>query len=210
MFSAAKNKASRATLLVTLMVVFAAFAVLLPLAEDANAKKKKDPSREAFTSSTRITISDDEAGSATPYPLEIAVDDRGKVADVNLKLRGLTHGRPDDVDMLVVSPKGQCAKVLSDTGGDDAAREVDLILDDEASKPLPDSTQLTSGKFKPTNYEGEDEFDNPAPEDCANTELSIFDGKKARGEWKLYVVDDMADFGGQIRKPAYDLKTLKK
>lgn len=202
MFGQAKNKA----LLVTLMVLFAAFAVLLPLAEDADAKKKKK--RETFSSSTPITISDRESGSATPYPLITVVDAKGKILDVNVSLEGLTHGRPDDLDVMVVGPRGQCAKVLSDAGdtGDLNGDGIDLILDDEASSSPPDDGQLTSGKFKPANYEGADQFPKPAPTDCDNTKLSVFDGTKARGDWKLYVVDDTAGFGGQIAKHAINTK----
>ena len=89
---------------------------------------------------------------------------------------------------------------MSDVGGSTDVTNIALTLDDEATNGfLPNDTQLTTGRFRPANYNlnGSDNFPAPAPADeDSSASLDRFDGQKANGGWDLFVVDDSgADCG---------------
>jgi len=121
----------------------------------------------------------------------------GLVTKVTATIKGLTHGFPDDVDVLLVSPSGQKVVLMSDVGGGHPISNVDLTLDDSAASSLPDSAQLTSGTFKPTDFEPGDSFPGVPPGVAAST-LSAFNGSTPNGNWSLYVVDDSIGDAGVI------------
>jgi VCBS repeat-containing protein len=96
---------------------------------------------------------------------------------------------------------------MSDVAAASKAENDSLILDDQAEKSLPRQDDLTSGKFKPTNYEFTNEPDKFAPHPRipsplpSNSSLSIFNGTDPNGTWTLFVVDDdddAANFSGSI------------
>ncbi len=151
------------------------------------------------TVSNVVNINIPNSGAASPYPLNINVSGLpGTVADVNVSLFGLEHARPDDIDILLVGPAGQKIILLSDVGGNNDINGVDLVLDDEAADFLPDSGQLTSGTFKPTNIGTGDTFPSPAPAGPYGSLLSDFVGTNPNGSWRLYVVDDSNPRNGSI------------
>ena len=143
------------------------------------------------------TITIPDSGPATPYPSTCEVSGRtGVVTEVLMSLDGLSHAYPDDIDILLVGPGGQNATVMSDAGGFIDATNVTIGLDDAAGSPLPDSGQLVSGIFQPTNFGVGDLFPAPAPTPREGSALSIFNGTNPNGTWSLYVVDDRGgDFG---------------
>jgi hypothetical protein len=95
----------------------------------------------------------------------------------------------------LVSPGGQNAIIFSDVGGNNAATNFDLTLDDESATTLPDDTPAIpgSGTFKPVNFasSGADNFPG-APPPSGATALSTFDGINPNGAWRLFVSDDTA------------------
>ena len=166
-----------------------------------------------------VTISIPDATSAgtspaNPYPSEINVQGLGgTITDVNVTLNGFSHGFPDDVAVQVVSPTGKSVLLMSDVGGPPpftkdgcyGITDINLTLDDEAADSLYDSTQLTTGTYKPTKGTTPTELpsgweDNPVPNTgwppdapdltVSGSQLSSFDGKDPNGIWKLYVIDD--------------------
>jgi subtilisin-like proprotein convertase family protein len=164
-----------------------------------------------------VTISIPDATSegaspANPYPSEINVQGlSGTITDVNVTLNGFSHGFPDDVAVQVVSPgpTGKSVLLMSDVGGplpsgSAPVSNINLTLDDEAANSLSDSTQLTTGTYKPTKGTTPTELpsgweDNPVPNSwstpapdltVSGSQLSSFDGKDPNGIWKLYVIDD--------------------
>src|SRR4029077_19137043 len=115
----------------------------------------------------------------------------GTVTDVNVNLTGLTHGYPDDIDMLLVGPEGQNAIFMSDAGGGTPGHGANIVRDDEAASPIPTDDQIVDGSYQPANYELGDPFPAPAPAPSGNVPLSIFDGTNPNGTWSLYIVDDV-------------------
>jgi hypothetical protein len=152
---------------------------------------------QQFCNTTAISIPSSGAGS--PYPSDIVINSIGNNAvDVNVALTGLSHTWPDDIDILVVGPQGQNLIIMSDAGGSADLVNVDLVFDDAAASQLPDSTQITAGTYKPTNYGAGDTFPAPAPAPSAATTLSTFDGTDPNGTWSLYVVDDTGGDSGNL------------
>jgi hypothetical protein len=132
------------------------------------------------------------AGFGGPYPSSISVGGlkKGRIRDVNVRLIGLTHGNPQEVDVLLVGPGGQTAILMTHVGWVLSATDVALRLDDEATAALPTNAKLQSGHFRPTNAaSGPVVFNAPAPAPGANASLSVFDGGNPNGTWRLFVQD---------------------
>lgn len=154
-------------------------------------------SRErVFTNTRALRINDNS--TASDYPSIINVQGIvGDVSQVRVSLAGFAHSFPQDVDILLVSPGGQKALLLSDAGGGNAVTNISLTFDDTAAGALSQGGAITNGTFQPSNYEGAaDPFASPAPGGPYATNLSTFIGTPANGQWSLYVVDDTtSDFG---------------
>lgn len=155
------------------------------------------PSRERRFANTRAFNIRDNAAAAD-YPSVINVTGLvGDVDKVRVRLLGFAHGFPDDVDVLLVSPGGKKVAIMSDAGGGTSVTNVNLTIDDEAGADLPDSGALTSGTYRPKNYDtANDPYPSPAPAAPFDTTLSAFKGTPAAGEWRLYVVDDTPSDSG--------------
>ncbi|MBX3059023.1 MAG: choice-of-anchor J domain-containing protein [Anaerolineae bacterium] len=139
------------------------------------------------------------SGAGTPYPSTITVSGYDPaITDVNVQLVGLSHTWPDDIDILLVGPEGENLVIMSDAGGSADLVNVDLIFDDAAPGPLPDSTQIISGTYQPTDYEPGDTFDPPAPTPSTATTLATFNGTNPNGDWHLYIMDDTGSDLGQL------------
>jgi uncharacterized repeat protein (TIGR01451 family) len=165
------------------------------------------PAVSSFTNTTAITIPDH--GSATPYPSTISVSGlTGLVGKVSVSLKGLTHGFPDDVDVLLVGPSGQKVVFMSDTGGGHSITNLDLTFDDSAASGLPDTAQITSGTYKPTDFEPGDNFPPPAPAGAVSTFLSALKGSNPNGNWSLYVIDDATGDAGNISAWSLSIMTI--
>jgi subtilisin-like proprotein convertase family protein len=130
---------------------------------------------------------------SNPYPSRLDVDGLPPISDVDVTLQGFTSTFPMDMDVLLVSPGGKQATVLSDAGGVDAVSGLTLTLDDEAPGRPDNSVQLTSGTYLPTDDgPGTDQYGGAAPVPNGNTALSVFDGISPNGEWRLFFVDGTA------------------
>ena len=155
-----------------------------------------------FANNGGITIVD--ANVASPYPSRIFVTGLGgTITKVTVSLNGLTTTAPDHFDLLLVGPGGQKFQFMGDAGGTNAISGVNLTLDDAAASPLPDSTVLTSGTFRPTSYAGDpDVFPAPAPAGPYNPAapegagtFALFNGINPNGTWTLYAVEDQGNGG---------------
>ena len=150
-----------------------------------------------FFNSGAITINDNTI--ATPYPSDIAVAGLAGVVDkVTVTLHNLAHDLPDDINILLESPSGDTAVLMSDVGGITAVTDLTITLDDSAVSALPDTSALTSGTFRPTNIGGGDIFPAPVPIQVHATNLAVFNDTDPNGNWKLYVLDDFTGQTGTI------------
>src|SRR5205085_1181159 len=114
-------------------------------------------------------------------------------------LENFSHTSPDDVDILLVAPNGRRIVLMSDVGGSAAAANLSITLTDAAAASLPDNSALTSGIFKPTNFDDTDTFPSPAPQgNPTGATLGAFYGTNPNGTWSLYVVDDNGNNAGTI------------
>jgi uncharacterized repeat protein (TIGR01451 family) len=152
------------------------------------------------TNSSAIAILDNAA--ASPYPSAIVLSGiTGTVTKVTATLRGLSHTYPDDIDILLVGPNGQNVLLMSDTGDSSTVTNLTLTFDDAAASSLPDASLITSGTYKPTNFDtNTDNFPSPVPTGPFGNSLSVFNGLNPNGAWMLYVQDDAAVDVGTIAR----------
>jgi hypothetical protein len=105
---------------------------------------------------------------------------------------------------------------MSDVGGGagNAISPDTLTFDDAAAGLVPDNAQLQDGTYRPTNSgpdcdnpEPEDGFPAAAPAGPYATELSVFRGTAAAGQWNLYAIDDcsLASVGASIQSWSLDI-----
>ena len=182
-----------------------AVLVLLPLSL-AFVHAASGGGLQIFGNSNQITIND---ASTTPYPSQITVSGVSPaiVTKVQVILNGFSHSFPDDVDIILVGPQGQRAVLMSDSGGSDDVLGLQLGFSQTAATPIADETTLTSGQFRPANYENgngvfTDNFPGPSPAPGTLTDapadLSVFNLTDPNGVWSLYVVDDLGGDTGSI------------
>jgi subtilisin-like proprotein convertase family protein len=195
--------------LVLCTVATLALAEPLTAAGPQTESKKSRSAHRTFSNPNAVVIPD--ATTANPYPSTIKVSGfkKGKINDVDLRLRGFNHGYSDDVDVLLVAPNGRTALVMSDVGGNTNAASLTLTLDDEATAPLPDGAPLTSGAFQPANHLGTADTFPGAPAPGGETALSTFNGGNPNGTWQLFVVDDAGGSSGAF-SGGWDLKIIAK
>ncbi|MBI5495454.1 MAG: tandem-95 repeat protein [Deltaproteobacteria bacterium] len=126
----------------------------------------------------------------------------GTVTGLSLTLTNFSHGRPDDVDMLLVSPDDRVTYVLSDTGGTTTmTTPVTLTFDSTATATLPDSTLPVTGTYAATDYAPSDIHATPpapyfVPPDW-RVDLNRMVGTTG-GTWELYAWDDTTGLSGAI------------
>ncbi|HCQ20978.1 MAG TPA: hypothetical protein DIU28_05840, partial [Anabaena sp. UBA12330] len=150
-----------------------------------------------FTNPNNITIP--SSGASNPYPSIINVSGlNGNITSLRVTLTNLSHTWPDDIDVLLVSPTGGKAILMSDVGGSSGLANVTLTFDPTATANLPDVGQITSGSYKPTDFESGDLFNSPAPVGPYGTDFSVFNNTNPNGNWSLYVMDDLGGDSGSI------------
>ncbi|MFN5593426.1 MAG: beta strand repeat-containing protein, partial [Aphanizomenon sp.] len=149
------------------------------------------------TNPNNITIP--SSGASNPYPSIINVSGlNGNITSLRVTLTNLSHTWPDDIDVLLVSPTGAKAMLMSDVVGSNGLANVTLTFDPTATANLPDVGQITSGSYKPTDFESGDLFNSPAPVGPYGTDFSVFNNTNPNGNWSLYIMDDMAGDSGSI------------
>jgi subtilisin-like proprotein convertase family protein len=153
-----------------------------------------------FLLSSPDAIGIPDIGVATPYSSDKSVVGLlGTVTKATVTLTNFSHTSPDDVDLMLVAPNGRRVVLMSDVGGSREVGNLNLTFDDTASAGLPDNTTLTSGTFRPTDFEPGDVFPAPAPAGpLTGTTLGAFFGSAPNGVWKLFAVDDNGANAGSV------------
>ena len=197
----------------------AAFAMVTLLGITAlNTLALHPASAVVFSNGAAITVPEGSGGEvatgASPYPSSISVAGLpSSISDVNVTLCGLSATYPSDVDVLLVSPSGATAVIMSDAGGDGSNDQpmsnVTVTLDDQAANQLPADSVITPGTWRPVDDELEDAapldgFPAPAPAPTGAVALSTFNGTNPNGTWRLYVMDDFSSSPGiEPQRPTF-------
>lgn len=143
------------------------------------------------------------AGSrqALPYPSEIYVSlPQGAITKATVTLNRLSHSWPGDLQILLVSPTGHRAVLMSSVGGNRSIPSdspVTLTFNDSAPTVLTGSSAVASGTYKPSRN-GVGDFGSAAPPPPYANSLSIFNGTNPNGAWRLFVTDVADTFTGTI------------
>jgi subtilisin-like proprotein convertase family protein len=134
------------------------------------------------------------SGPASPYPATRTISGvAGGITDLNVTIDGIWHESPDDLDLLLVGPRGQKVILMSDACGSLSVSGFGWEWDDEAAAPMPEGngTNVCGTRFhRPANYGSGDLWPAPAPAGPYATSLSAFDFTNPNGKWSLFVNDD--------------------
>lgn len=150
-----------------------------------------------FANANEVSFPDQ--GPADPYPSTISVSGlSGTVSKLSVTVSGISHPYPDDIDLLLVSPTGQKALLMSDCGGQNAINNVTLTFDDNALATLSDAGRISSGTYRPSNYIQADLFPSPAPIGPYAETLSAFNNINPNGTWALFALDDDTGDAGRL------------
>jgi subtilisin-like proprotein convertase family protein len=134
-------------------------------------------------------------GFASPHPMARTVNGRGGViSDVNVGIAGVVHSKPEDLDVLLVGPRGQQVMLMSDACGNNRLTMANIGWDDEGPTGMPESGPC-NGIFKPSDFEVGGMLPG-APAGPYDPTLAAFDGTEPDGEWRLYVYDDQESGDG--------------
>src|ERR1019366_320120 len=103
-----------------------------------------------FANTNAIIINDNAA--ASPYPSFISVSGLGStLVKATVTLTNLTHTKPSDIDVLVVSPTTNTL-IMAHAGAANIIKHVTLTFDDAATNSLPQNGQIVTGTNKPTQF----------------------------------------------------------
>ncbi len=140
------------------------------------------------------------SGNASPYPSSISVSGMGgSITDIDVNLDSFTHTNPDDLDILLVSPRGDSTVLMSDACGGTDTSNFDWTFDDDAAALMPDAPAgaCVSFTYKPSSYDSGDTWPTAFPGPHGTT-MSRFNGENPNGAWNLYVRDDAGGDVGDI------------
>ena len=163
-----------------------------------------------FSFSNPSVINVPGSGEATLYPSTIFVSGiPGVVSRVTVSLSNITHTFVSDLDVLLVAPNGRTALLMSDAGGAHSVNNVTVTLDDFVPDLLPEIDAVSTGSYRPTDYDGGDgdPFTAPAPAGPYGSSLSALSGSNPNGRWSLYVFDDTPGDSGRIGGWSLTLET---
>jgi len=165
-------------------------------------------SPQIFSNSAPVVIPASGSGTsagapANPYPSTIVVSGLAqKAGEVKVRLNGVRHSFPADIDVLLVNPGGRAMILMSDVvGGTDFTGQTYTFSDSAASLLPSGGSPPASGTYRPTNYGSTDNFPAPAPAppyDSPATAGTVTltqaftgsDGGNPNGTWSLFVADD--------------------
>jgi len=131
------------------------------------------------------------AGPATIYPSVIHVANAlGTVAGVRVTLHNYEHSFAEDVNALLISPKGTTVMLMSDCGGPESITNVNLTFSDTAGNLLTTQGQFPSGTYAASDYNFPNAMDPPAPaQPDFGPQLDAVRKQDPNGDWLLYIDD---------------------
>lgn len=121
-----------------------------------------------------------------PSTVEVSGLD-GTISKLTVSLEGLQHSYDLDIDIVLAGPTGRSVLLMSDAG-DARTGSINIVFDDSGPR-LPVFMPITSGTYRPTNFNNDDALPAPIPANSSGL-LSTFNGTSPNGTWSLYVLDD--------------------
>lgn len=195
---------SRAGAMLTALGLLLALAFSLSGAPVARAVYTSNPG-------AAVTIPAGAFGAATPYPSTVTVNGvSGSIVSVVVRLNGLSHTFPDDLDIVLVGPAGQAVMLMSDAGGDADLVDVDLAFSGASATDLPCAAQISSGTYRPTNCDGVNDTlpaNASLPAGPYGSALSSFNLTNPNGIWRLYIAEDLGGSSGALDSWELDIVT---
>jgi hypothetical protein len=150
-------------------------------------------------------------------PLSFVSDNFVRIVDLKVRLDGLTHTFPADLDFLLVGAGGANLEFWSDAVGSLPISNGNFTIADSAALVLPFSGGIASGTYRPADY-GEVERSsnwglapglviNHPVNNGAGTLASAFGGVLLNGTtmWSLYVTDDTSADSGSLVQWGLDI-----
>jgi subtilisin-like proprotein convertase family protein len=135
-------------------------------------------------------------GAADPYPVTQSVSGlRGVSSDLNVSLNGVYHRQVDDLQLVLLGPRGQKVKLMGNACYGSRALSTDWTWDDEAAVPMPHFGGCPTGVYKPTTYDPSLPAPAPGPAGPYLNSMARFDGSDPNGDWRLYAYDDYPGAG---------------
>lgn len=164
--------------------------------------------RLIITTQTRsivVPARSDGAGPATPYPaVQTVTGQNGRIRDMFVYLRNLSHSRPDDLDVLLVAPGGQKVLLMSDACGGIPMPNGTTYRFNDRDPRMPDQGICNTGpggsgiNYAPTDHAPADALPAPAPPGPYATSFASLRGTNPNGQWRLYVHDDLTGHSGYL------------
>lgn len=131
-------------------------------------------------------------GKASRYPLTIEVEGfEGELESASVRLVGLSHENPEDLDIWLVAPDGTVVTLLSDVGGGDELAEQSILVVADAN---PASGFDLEAQISPSDRERDEQRKGAR----GTTDLADLDGLDPNGEWQLLVADDHRGAVGRL------------
>jgi len=114
-------------------------------------------------------------------------------------IRGISHAKASDVDVLLVAPSGDKVELMGAVCGPGPFTGQTFTFDDHAASPIPSTGPCGSGTYRP-NATPLDTllFPPPAPGPPYGLILASLNGSPVNGIWKLFTQDTSAANAGTI------------
>jgi trypsin len=131
-------------------------------------------------------------GKASRYPLTLTVSGfDGPLEAVSVRLLGLSHERPEDLDVWLVAPDASVVTLLSDVGGVADLESASILVVDGARMA---ARAALGSQLGPTDREADDQRKGASPP----ADLSVLRGIDPNGTWQLLVADDHPGARGSL------------
>lgn len=142
-------------------------------------------------------------GAASVYPSSVSVLPPEfpfeRIDKATVTIHGYSHTWPDDVWIVLTQSIFPFYKILlmGGCGGSLDVNNIDLTFDQDAAATLADSSQLTSGTYRPTSFGTTPTLPASAPAG-PYTDLSVLAGAFPLNDWRLFVYDNVGGEAGTI------------
>jgi subtilisin-like proprotein convertase family protein len=151
-----------------------------PVPADGAVRVSSEPLLNTYSSDdVPLNIPDRGMVESTVYS-SLDIPDSFTITDLNVQVNITMPGNNADLNVFLISPDGTRVELFTDVGVMSMDDFKNTVLDDEASISVVDGRGRFEGTYRP---EGK---------------LSKFDGKNARGTWKLEITDDWASNVGTL------------